>query len=386
MQEDFHYYATYCAAVIAGYSHKESLDIAYSAQLVDHCSKTLLQKINAPLHAATTQLQLEMMNHPTDIIGLQEITRIWASFHFLPADLYSQCRPKSKLYKNKYHLICGPNGNLVKDTVELAKGRKLQAVGISMHVLADTWAHRNFVGTPSLVMNNVDSEIFEVLPEDNQKRRRLAFTHNVSSGDNIDKCRYVNTVFQADEKSIMNLGHGRAGHLPDYSFIHYQYMPAWADYEMVDKDNPKEYYNAFCQMVYAMQYLRGEKAGFELNTYAFEAVEPYKEKIDAILRKRQLIASQDWKKFGEELSGEKIEDFDLNKYLGEYTEAKENKDDTFIGKFIVSSLAQKSMVTNRIFNSKNLIAGYSIDFSKKGFKGVKDYIKIVEYLRGGDST
>ena len=45
MQEDFHYYATYCAAYISGYSHDESLDIAYSAQFVDQCSRTLLAKI-----------------------------------------------------------------------------------------------------------------------------------------------------------------------------------------------------------------------------------------------------------------------------------------------------------------------------------------------------
>ena len=45
MQEDFHYYATYCAAYIAGYSHEESLEIAYSAQFVDCCTVTLLKKI-----------------------------------------------------------------------------------------------------------------------------------------------------------------------------------------------------------------------------------------------------------------------------------------------------------------------------------------------------
>ena len=33
MQEDFHYYATYCAAYLAGFNHKESMDICYSAQL-----------------------------------------------------------------------------------------------------------------------------------------------------------------------------------------------------------------------------------------------------------------------------------------------------------------------------------------------------------------
>ena len=62
MQKDFHYYATYCAAFIAGYSHEESLDIAYSAQFVDLCSRTLLSKLKAPLSAATTQLQLESLS------------------------------------------------------------------------------------------------------------------------------------------------------------------------------------------------------------------------------------------------------------------------------------------------------------------------------------
>ena len=83
MQEDFHYYATYCAAYIAGYSNEESLDIAYSAQFVDVCSRTLLAKIKGPSDAATTQLQLELMDAVTDRVGLQDITRIWASFHFL---------------------------------------------------------------------------------------------------------------------------------------------------------------------------------------------------------------------------------------------------------------------------------------------------------------
>ena len=39
---DFHYYATYCAAVLAGYSPAESLEICYGAQLVDWCSVTFL--------------------------------------------------------------------------------------------------------------------------------------------------------------------------------------------------------------------------------------------------------------------------------------------------------------------------------------------------------
>ena len=101
MQMDFHYYATYCAAFIAGYSHEESLDIAYSAQFVDHCTRTLLAKIKGPSNAATTQMQLEMMDARTDPIGLQDITRIWAPFHFLPRDLYAVKEKCSKSYLSK---------------------------------------------------------------------------------------------------------------------------------------------------------------------------------------------------------------------------------------------------------------------------------------------
>ena len=146
MQLDFHYYATYCAAFLAGYTHEESLEICYSAQLVDCCSRSFLSRIKGPKSAATTQEKLELVDAKADILSLQEITRIWASFHFLPRDLYAEtARWTAKSYRNKYRLICGPNGELVSDTVELAKNDgSLQAVGIAMHILADTWAHQFF--------------------------------------------------------------------------------------------------------------------------------------------------------------------------------------------------------------------------------------------------
>ena len=155
MQLDFHYYATYCAAAIAGYNHDESLQVAYSDQFTDCCSRTLLKKLNGPLSAATTQLQLELMDARTDITGLQDITRIWASFHFLPGDLDAKTEKYcGRRYLHKYRLICNTNSALLKDTVELARGRSMQAAGIAMHVLSDTWAHRFFGGTPTHANNN----------------------------------------------------------------------------------------------------------------------------------------------------------------------------------------------------------------------------------------
>ena len=127
MQKDFHYYATYCAAILAGYTAEESFTIAYSAQFVDLCSYTMLKSLGAPVSAATTQQQLEMMDAENDRISLQNIKRIWASFHFLPKDLYATKEKKcSKRYLDKYRLICGPNGDLVSKSVMLAKDKDLR--------------------------------------------------------------------------------------------------------------------------------------------------------------------------------------------------------------------------------------------------------------------
>ena len=386
MQLDFHYYATYCAAALAGYSHEECMDICYSANFVDHCSRTFLSRIRGPEIAATTQLSLEMMDARTDAVGLQDITRIWASFHFLPYDLYAEVRG-GKRYRNKYRMICGPNGALVAETVELAKDKPLQAVGLAMHVLADTWAHRYFAGTPSLVINNTNRHFYEILDVDGHEvDRKVVFHHSPSAADDIEGGVYINSIYQSSERSIMNLGHGRAGHFPDYSFVRYKYLPAWAGYREIIKDNPNEYYMAFCQMVYAMKCLRGENGPFQVDTYDTETVAPYEQTIRGILEKRQLAAGaiEDWRAFGQELSGYTLGDFDLDLHVQEYLDAPaDGKDETYLGKFILAALAQKGMVVNRVWSSGNPLAGRSIDYDENGFAGIEDFLPLVRYLKGG---
>lgn len=380
MQKDFHYYATYCAAYLAGYSHQECLDICYSAQFVDWCSVTLLTSLKAPRAAATTQLQLELMDARTDLLGLQNITRIWSSFHFLPYQLKPNLPKRFKQYTDKYALICNVNGDLVVDTVKLAKGRSLQAVGVAMHVLADTWAHRYFAGTPSLVINNTNYYFYELLGTGKDAReRRITFRHSASTPDDLEHSIYTNTIFQSNERSIMNLGHGRAGHLPDYSFIRYKYLPAWGEYGEIVKNNPSDYLNAFCQMIYAMKYLRGTEPDFEKSHYDVAAIAPWERQIKEILTRRQLDACEDWRALGEQLSGEPIEEFDLEKYQAEYLNAPEaGKDDTFLGRFFLAALAQKSMVTNKIFKSGNLQAGFSVDYDIHGLRGMRDYFRLAK--------
>ena len=376
MNPDFHYYATYCAAILAGFSHDESMALCYSDQLVDLCSATLLTKIKGPLSAATTQLQLELMDARTDMIGLQNITRIWASFHFLPYDLAAE-PPKrcSKRYRSKYRLICQPNSELLERTVRLAKDKGMQAAGIAMHILADTWAHRNFAGTPSLVINNSNRYFYELFPDgDGYTEKKLTFRHSASAPDDLERSIYTSSLSVTSENSIMNLGHGRVGHLPDYCFIRYKYLPAWGGYEELVKDHPADYHNAFCQMIYAMKYLRGVNEIFERGHYDTEAAAPYEQELQEILNRRQLDASADWKALGEKLSGHEIEPFDLERYQAEYMNAGEDeKDGTFLGRFIRAAMAQKSMVTTAIHQSGNKLAGYSVEYDKGRRRGIKDY-------------
>jgi hypothetical protein len=380
MNQDFHYYGTYCAAILAGYTAEESLSIAYCANFVDFCTRSLLVRIKGPLAAATSMQQLEMMDSGVDLISLQNITRIWSSFHFLPGDLHATRRGCGRRYLNKYRLICNPNGELAAATVKLAKDKGLEAAGIAMHVLADTWAHRYFAGTPSLVINNTNEYFYELLPGENGfTRRQIRFMHNPAAEDDPETGRYNCSVYQPNENSVMNLGHARAGHLPDYSWIRYIYLPAWGEFRELLKDNPSEYMHAFRQMVYALRFLRGDYEDFQTARYDTEKVDPLAEEITRILETRQLNASADWKALGEKLSGVPIPDFDIETHQAEYVQADAiAREDTLLGRFLKAALAQKSMVTGLIFQSGNRLAGFSVDYRKKGFRGIRDFRRLID--------
>lgn len=78
------------------------------------------------------------------------------------------------------------------------------------------------------------------------------------------------------------------------------------------------------------------------------------------------------------LSGHELDAIDLSALENEYIKAdKEKKDDTFLGRFFIAAMNQKSMVTNQIFHSGNRLAGYSIEYNNKGLKGIKDYYKLL---------
>jgi hypothetical protein len=135
-------------------------------------------------------------------------------------------------------------------------------------------------------------------------------------------------------------------------------------------------------MISAMKFLRDPEGTFETGVYDEEAIRPFEDGIISILTERRTDASDGWKAFGEELSGRTIPEFDAPEYVDEYKNAKpEERDDTFLGRFIIAALSQKSMVTNKIYRSGNLLAGFSVEYSRHGFGGIRDYIKLVKESR-----
>ena len=115
-----------------------------------------------------------------------------------------------------------------------------------------------------------------------------------------------------------------------------------------------------------------------------DEVRTWESEIRQILSTRQPDACAEWKAFGEKLSGQEIPEFDLVQYQQEYRQAEANsKDNTFLGQFFLAALAQKSMITNKIFRSKNYLAGFSVDYLEKGFSGIRDYKKLVELAERG---
>jgi hypothetical protein len=381
MNKDFHFFATYTAARLAGFTIDEAYVVGAASQFTDMCTKTFLDATGGPVSAATTQVNAELIKVRMDVVGRQDITRIWSSFHFLPYDLYAKAPWGNKNYQDKYALICAPNGPLVQEIVKLAHGKGLEAAGICCHTLADTWAHAFFAGTPSLAINNVTSaDCYELIDQDGQTiERPVRFLHRPTMSDNLKEGTYVQSVFAPEEHSIMNLGHGRCGHLPDYSFIRYRYLSAWGDYKATIKDNQKDFYLAISQMAHALRYLHGDVETFELNTYEDELLAPYEIELRALLAKRQLDAAADWKRLTERIFGEAPPAFEHDHVQREYVAAdKKAKPKTELGRYFHHAMSQKSLVTNRIWKSGNRLAGRSIEMGE-GIKGViEDYLALIQ--------
>lgn len=266
MNKDFHYYGTYYAARFAGYSREDAEEIAWAAQMVDDFTYDNFKNIfnsdkrvvftceDSFIDYAKAELsQLSDVNNAE----LQKNRRIWSAFHFLPGNMRHELVSKKGFKANlesfsidrdlpDFKCICAPNSELVKALIEKAANNRSRSniqVGILMHVLADTWAHQYFVGSPNKHINNISDMCVFGKPAQGRTSPDLAGVY-----------------------SMLYLGHARVGHNPDIARMNYSYNSSWAN-EIINVENPIRYYNAFFQMVDALRFIKNGGETFILKDY-----------------------------------------------------------------------------------------------------------------------
>lgn len=354
MNLDFHYYGTYSAAILAGYKHEEAKEIAYYAQFVDECSEALLkeQKVSNwdPLCVTVNSEEesaaqfLNPLSYTRE--ELIQLGGLWSAFHFLPGGMNGPYNV-GDLRGEEQSRMCLPNSLLVSKMMEqVKKDGSLPAIGMAMHVLADTWAHTYFVGMPAKYVNDIEGDVCEITEQGARRKINLWFR---LGEDKLEENDFANmTGLQIKERGICYLGHARVGHLPDYSFFKYTYKPVWKNGEEIIKDNPKDYMNAFCQMIRAMQYIRSKETIFKLEEYA-KLGNVTETEVNKILTTRKLNTQDEWKTFicdclpNTEWQPECIEEFDKYKCFAEY-EAAADKNSTPLNQFLSAARRHRILV------------------------------------------
>lgn len=290
MNQDFHYNATYFAAALAGYKAEEALTIASAAQFVDDCIAEVMPSNSFVNQVPTCEDASKLFDHfvgpaPYKIHDIMARRRVWSYFHFLPGNFdnrvkYEGMQTKTAASGEKwsfeyagaeaFKLMSLPRSEMVKKMIEdlLVKVPKvsnpLELIGLRMHVLADTWAHSYFSGSPDQCVNDVlhGESLYEYVDGSKNKISYVETMGDKFADDNPSKHFYGAVLIDSPRfVSPVYVGHGRAGHLPDYAYCEYSYIPAWKDSLQGDlryhtKKNQEIFLNAFKQLVAVMKAIR----------------------------------------------------------------------------------------------------------------------------------
>jgi len=385
MNIDFHYYGTFVASRLAGYNHEEAEKIAYAAQYVDDSGLNRIKDKNNDFFISDMTQIPTIQNFSTlikaeisrlgEVAGISipgipkwteelynETLRVWPNFHFLPGN-YDKNRIKykkteiehegifsvwklDKESKRQFRLMCHPNSSLVKEMIENLRKNysdNLEYIGLCMHVMADTWAHMYYAGIPAWFINSARE-----------------FEPSVDGATPIGD-------FSPFYNSYNYLGHSFAGHTPDYPSKKYEFKPRWSD-EKIKKDNTEDFLKSFCQMIYAMKCIRNNEE-FEIGKY--QKLSDNNELL--ILKNIFEIDEEDqskyWKNNIIKIEGlennegikEKLEipeDYDESKWLNEYDDNSQTKEEFSYYKFnkaaadhlkfVKSNLAKKDLYLDDI--------------------------------------
>ncbi len=255
MQIDFHYAVTCATALLAGFAKEEAEIISYSAQYVDDAisdgtvtfDNGAMFSWKGSAHKMLDYKNFEQLaNHYT-----------WVPFHFLPGNggLEAGKNPKEGFIKK---LVCYPNSFIAKEMVEscIKDSDKsnlygLIRLGITMHVLADTFAHQGFAGV-SHKINKVTNLV------ENTSLEQKSLMYKIKD--------YFGTLFDDTKNDFIGnvspLGHGPALSYPDLPFLKWEYKNGLE--ESVKRDNTDIFMKAVKAMHLAMVQFRKRNPSYKL--------------------------------------------------------------------------------------------------------------------------
>lgn len=350
MNKDFHYYGTYLAAKVAGFSNDDAAVIAYAGQYVDDSDADKIMskdryyiKDFTPIPTVQTNVEV-FKNFSINMLTekLQNTTaRVWSCFHFLPGNYedgikktytgekYSKAIEDSWTFDKKseqqFKLMCLPNSEIVReminDITNYHKSQKyyLQLLGLRMHSLADTWAHMYHCGISAWFIND-SYDVKELGPDLKPNKSPIIWISDPFFDDNISLHKYSCSTRSKFFNSFSYLGHARMGHFPDYGFKRYSYRPNWSN-TPITKDNPSHFLSAFKQMVEAMKAIK-ENRYFNNETALLPSnVEEAVNKVIATVATDQ---SDAWKKAISTLGYSPLPEYDEKLWLNNYINSKPN--------------------------------------------------------------
>lgn len=235
MQIDFHHATTFVAARLAGFTKPDAEIIAYASQYVDDATTTgpVCFDNNAVFGRTSSAHKAVDLRNTIPL----ENQSVWMPFHFLPGNggLPAGEDPTGTFVKK---IVCVPHSPIARHMIrtvilEQDKRFSLHRLGVTLHVYADTWAHRGFAG--------VIHKINEV-----EHVKEIGKTKVLGK---LDKFLWENV-----EDAIPPLGHGRANILPDMPFLTWEYRNGRD--EVITRNNTDDFCEAADQMCRVMkQYL-----------------------------------------------------------------------------------------------------------------------------------
>ncbi|RLA83347.1 MAG: hypothetical protein DRG78_04610 [Epsilonproteobacteria bacterium] len=258
MQIDGHHTLTYVLSRMAGFEHSEANTIAYSAQYVDDATNAgIINFTNNAMFSRISsahEISITDMKHYLDA---HENHLVWVPFHFLPGNDGEQAgnNVAGSFIKK---LVCKPYSPVAVDLLDacmhdIDKDYALHRLGITMHVFADTFAHKGFAGVIHDINKVSDLKC-----------------HNYDMG-------FLDMMKSKALSDNFPMGHGAALTCPDMPFLEWSYTNGLGEY--VPRNNLDDFSEAALNL-FGQLGLFLNKQGKEVKDYIQEDMEQIKKNFE----------------------------------------------------------------------------------------------------------